>query len=153
MSCSEFFSRTQRCMKNLSIFTDGGARGNPGPAAIGVVIKTEHDTTLATLSEPIGVATNNVAEYTAVIRALEWLKKSKQTIGSESFGIRFFLDSLLVVNQLNGFFKVKDENLRMLFLRIRILESEVGTPPVYTYISREKNFDADALVNDALDRK
>src|SRR3989344_3558887 len=100
-------------MKRI-VHTDGGARGNPGPAAIGVVIE-EGNKTLAAFGKTIGEATNNIAEYTAVIEALMWLTQHPADY------IQFFLDSTLVVNQLNGLFKVKEPHLRELLLQVRTL--------------------------------
>lgn len=134
----------------LNIFTDGGARGNPGPAAIGVVIKDEKNTILSEIGKTIGNATNNVAEYTAVVEALESVKR--QVISDKIERIQFFLDSTLVVNQLNGLFKVKDANLRNYIVKIRELEEDVGGNIFYKYIPREKNWQADMLVNQALDQ-
>ena len=131
----------------LTIHTDGGARGNPGPAAIGVVIEKE-GSILHEFGEAIGRATNNVAEYTAVIRALEWCKSHNQKQGTKNF----FLDSLLVVQQLNGIYKIKDAKLRELSLKIRMLEQEVGGVITYQAIRREQNKEADLMVNQALDQ-
>ena len=91
----------------LLIFTDGGARGNPGPAAIGFIIKDNYGEVLVELGKFIGRATNNVAEYQAVIEALTWLKNNYQRKELSNDQIDFFLDSNLVVNQLNGFYKIK----------------------------------------------
>ena len=150
------------------IHTDGGARGNPGPAAVGVVIEQSEPSvvshqssdkkslkaedrrlkTIAEFGKRIGETTNNVAEYTAVIEALKKVKSQKSKVESE---ICFFLDSNLVVQQLNGIFKVKDANLRKLFFDVRILEQEVGGEVTYDYVPREQNKRADFLVNKALD--
>lgn len=130
---------------NLIIHTDGGARGNPGPAAIGVVIE-QSGKTIAAFGKTIGETTNNVAEYTAVIEALCYLKKEYEKID-------FFLDSTLVVNQLNGLFKIKQPHLRELLLKVRALEQKVGGTITYTAVRREQNVQADLLVNEALDRK
>lgn len=138
-------------MFKLFIYTDGGARGNPGPAAIGVVVKNEKQEILARLFRKIGEATNNVAEYKAVIAALEWLRNNSITQSANNPIIQFFLDSALVVNQLNGLFKVKDGELRNLLVQIRELEQEAGGNIAYQLIPREKNWQADALVNKALD--
>ena len=139
-------------VNSLVIYTDGGARGNPGRAAVGIVIKTETGEVLQEIFRTIGVSTNNVAEYTAVVAALEWLKNNKQIYKSTNMQmIQFYLDSVLVVNQLNGKFKVKDSQLRELLLKVRMLEQEVGGQIYYTSIPREKNWQADGLVNRALD--
>ena len=150
----------------LIVHTDGGARGNPGPAAVGVVIeeetrrkrqetgKTETLKEIAAFGKRIGKTTNNVAEYLAVIEALQYLKiqnpKSKIQKG-ETLVVHFFLDSVLVVNQLNGVFKIKDARLRELLATARILEQEIGGTIQYNSIPREQNTRADAFVNKALD--
>ncbi len=140
--------------KKVFIYADGGARGNPGPAAIGVVVKTETGKMLATISRKIGETTNNVAEYRAVLSALTWLKENKNIVSQQNVSrIQFFLDSTLVANQLNGIFKVKDGKLREFLLAARILESEIGLDIHYQYVPREKNFEADFLVNQAFDNQ
>lgn len=140
-------------MNKILVFTDGGARGNPGKAAVGVVIKAENGQILNTISRTIGETTNNVAEYQAVVAGLEWLRDNKQIFQYANIQIiQFYLDSVLVVNQLNGLFKVKNSHLRDLLLRARILEQEIGGRVIYTVIPREKNWQADALVNEALDK-
>ncbi|OGG24060.1 hypothetical protein A3A79_02590 [Candidatus Gottesmanbacteria bacterium RIFCSPLOWO2_01_FULL_43_11b] len=131
---------------NITIHTDGGARGNPGPAAIGIVIDADGKKT-AEFGKKIGEATNNVAEYTAVLEALRYLKNSDK----KNNEIQFFIDSTLVVNQLNGKFKVKEPTLRELLTKIRILEVEVGGKIFYHHIPREQNTRADHLVNQTLD--
>lgn len=148
-------------MSKLNIFTDGGARGNPGPAAIGILVVTETGQVLAKISRKIGVTTNNVAEYNAVVVALEWLIKnqpiilsSNQQINKNKYQeIHFYLDSTLVVNQLNGLFKIKNGKLQELLFKIKLLEQALKTPVYYQFIPREKNYIADSLVNQALDQK
>ena len=132
-------------VKNVQIYTDGGARGNPGPAGIGVVIWNKNEL-LGSYSEYIGKATNNQAEYSAVVLALE---KAKEL---EIESIDFFLDSELVVRQLKREYKVKDENLAKLFVKIWNLSSAFKEI-TYTHIRREKNKEADKLVNEALDKE
>ena len=137
----------------LVIHTDGGARGNPGPAAVGVVIKIINDKfqksneklKTKVISKRIGEATNNVAEYTAVIEALKVVSKT------EELSIDFYLDSLLVVQQLNGIFKIRDARLRELAMKIRMLERVLGAEVQYHYVPRAENSRADFLVNQALD--
>jgi ribonuclease HI len=139
-------------MKTLIIHTDGGARGNPGPAAIGVVIKTETGLIIEKLSRTIGETTNNVAEYTAVLDALTYLKKSKHNIEIDTDTyVKFFMDSTLVANQLSGLYKVKDAKLRDILLQVRIIEQEIGGRITYSYVPREQNTEADFLVNKAFD--
>ncbi len=130
----------------LIVHTDGGARGNPGPAAIGVLVEG-NGKTLASFGKRIGETTNNVAEYTAVVEALKHIKKESDKV----FQINFFLDSRLVVEQLNGRFKVKEPKLRELLAQVRILEQEVGSVIHYQLVPREQNTRADFLVNQALD--
>lgn len=130
----------------LNVYCDGGARGNPGPAAYGFVIKDE-DKVIKKGNRYIGVATNNVAEYTAIIEALSWLKENKK--GKD---LHFFLDSQLAASQLNGLYKVKNAKIRELVVKIRELENEF-TQIVYEHIPRAQNKEADNLVNQALDER
>jgi len=138
----------------LSIYTDGGSKGNPGPASVGIVFYLDKKI-IHTYREDLGVATNNEAEYMAVVRALEQIKSSfsvkvsdDKLAGEQKFNkIQFYCDSSLVVNQLNGLFKVKHPMMREYIFKIRILEQEIKIPISYTYIPREKNTIADALVN------
>ncbi len=135
-------------MPKVIIHTDGGARGNPGPAAIGIVIKTKNNT--KEYGEQIGMTTNNIAEYKAVIFAL---KKAKQLLGGEeceSTEIEIRSDSELLVNQMNAKYKIKDEDLKPLFIEIWNLKQDFKSVS-FTHIPREKNKDADRLVNTALD--
>lgn len=147
---------------NIRIHTDGGARGNPGPAAVGVVIEeiredptkpghTPEVLSVTRFGSRIGETTNNVAEYTAVIQALEWVKNNPDRVGTGTLTIQFILDSTLVVNQLNGLFKVKDIKLRELLFKTRVLEQSVGGRITYTAVRREQNRLADMMVNRALD--
>lgn len=138
-------------ISNLLVFTDGGARGNPGPSAIGVYITDEEQKRIAGFGKKIGATTNNVAEYKAVLAALSWIKGHKKDF-EKNAKISFFLDSKLVCLQIQGVFKIKDPQLRNLFLAVREKEGEIGMPFSYTYIPREQNAKADFFVNQALDR-
>lgn len=139
-------------MNKYFIYTDGGARGNPGQGAIGAVIKAENNRILQSIYQRIGKTTNNIAEYSAVVKALEWIKENVSVLQCDNETIfQFFLDSTLVVNQLKGLFKVKDGNLRNLLFTVRTLEQEICGKIYYHIIPREKNYEADALVNKALD--
>ncbi len=133
------------------VHTDGGARGNPGPAAVGVVIETDSRKLIAEFGKRIGESTNNVAEYTAVREGLTYLRNNPIIQLSNYPIIQLYLDSNLVVQQLNGKFKVKDAKLRELLMAVRMLEQEVGGEVSYTYVPREQNKRADFLVNKALD--
>lgn len=137
-------------MLNYSIYTDGGARGNPGRAAVGVYIIDENGKEIFKKGKVIGEATNNTAEYTAIITALQWVSDN---LKEDEFRLSFFLDSLLVVNQINGIYKIKEKRLRELIVEVRILEQTIGKPIFYSYIPREKNIIADKLVNTSLDPK
>lgn len=129
----------------LLLFTDGGARGNPGPAGCGAVICDEKGKVLAGHKKYIGVATNNVAEYEALLLGLNEVKKIEGVTN-----VRCYLDSMLVAEQVNGNFKVKNRALALLHEKVRNLVFEL--PPVqFFYIPREKNERADALANEAID--
>lgn len=130
----------------LKVFCDGGARGNPGPAASAFVVFSPDGKILAKEGKSIGQATNNVAEYKAVLFALEWLSKR-----NKEEKILFFLDSQLVVSQLNGRFKIKDKKLLDLVFKIKELEKNFTGKIIYKNIPREKNKMTDSLVNQTLD--
>lgn len=132
-------------MNKLIIFSDGGARGNPGPAGIGAVLYNEDKKIVAEISQYLGETTNNQAEYRALIAAL---KKARELGGQE---IACYLDSELVVKQLNREYKVKNKDLAPLFLEVYNLS--LGFQKVsFIHIPREKNSVADRLANEAMDR-
>lgn len=136
----------------LEIKTDGGSRGNPGPAGIGVYA-TSSNKIIFTLSETIGETTNNVAEYTAVIRSLETLLEKKIFIHK----LKYILDSELIVRQITGKYKVKLPHLKTLRQRVVDLVKDLrekGQVELMTFVTvpREQNKEADKLVNEALDR-
>ncbi len=126
------------------VYTDGGARGNPGPGAVGVIVKDKNGKVVKEIGKFIGKATNNEAEYKAVMEGLKTCAKS----GAEN--LDFYIDSLLVVNQLNGDFKVKDKKIRTFWNEVKTLEKNFKEVS-YTHIPRTKNFQADRIVNDVLD--
>lgn len=132
-------------MKTLELYTDGGSRGNPGPAGIGAVVKTLDGEVVDTVSRYIGKDTNNVAEYTALI---EGLKACQEQGGTE---IRVYMDSELIVKQIKREYKVKNENLAKLFVQVWNL-IQTFQKVNFEHIPRERNKEADALVNEALDR-
>lgn len=123
---------------------DGGSRGNPGPAGYGVHIERE-DGTLVELKESLGVATNNVAEYSGLIAALEWALHA----GVSRFQIRS--DSLLLVKQMLGEYRVKSPGLQPLWERARRLVQQIGHVQ-FEHVRRELNQDADRLANEAMDQ-
>jgi ribonuclease HI len=131
-------------MKRLIINTDGGARNNPGPAGIGIVFCDESGNVIKTFKKYIGNATNNVAEYEALILAL---KKAKDFEADE---IECRLDSELIVKQLNGEYKVKEPTLKT--LNSKIHELIFFKPIEFVHVRREKNKLADKLVNEAIDK-
>ena len=139
-------------MAKFIIHTDGGARGNPGPAAIGVVIEEAGGGLKKGYSEYIGETTNNEAEYQAVVFAM---KKLKQLIGKKTAGeakIEFHTDSELLERQINGHYKIMGRKLQELFLEIWNLKVDFGEV-VFKHLLREKNKEADKLVNAALDKE
>lgn len=134
-----------------TIYTDGGSRSNPGPAAAGFIIdgpdirRVEH-------GEYLGVATNNVAEYTAAILALG---KLRALIGAErarAAHVRVMADSELLVRQVNGEYKVKDAELKKLFVDLYNVRQDFAHVS-FTHVRREHNTDADRMVNEALNRQ
>ena len=127
-----------------TLWTDGGARGNPGPAAYAYVLEDEEGGSLAAHGEAIGVATNNVAEYSALIAGLE----KAVELGVDELSV--ISDSELMVKQMRGEYKVKNEALRELSRRAAGLERRLGKVS-YTAVRREHNELADRLVNEALD--
>jgi ribonuclease HI len=129
---------------SFTIYTDGASRNNPGPAAIGALIKDGAGQTVATISETIGTATNNQAEYTAVITALE------KAIGLGARRVVIKSDSELVVKQLNGEYKVKKAGLRPLYQEVVRLAGALENFTI-AHIPRAQNKEADGLANQALD--
>ena len=132
-------------MKKGKVFSDGGARGNPGPAAIGVLVCDGHGEVLREHQEVIGEATNNIAEYRAVLQGLELAHE----LGFEE--VEYFVDSELVARQLSGQYRIKTPHLKDLFLRVK--EKERNFQKIsYTHVPRthEKIKQADRLVNQAL---
>lgn len=134
--------------KKLIVYTDGASRGNPGHASYGFTISDETRKLIYEEGKYIGITTNNVAEYTAVLEALRWIKENI----SESVEVELYADSKLVAEQLSGKWKIKHPNLKPLFEKIKILEIELGGV-VHTHVPREKNTIADQLANLALDKR
>jgi len=128
----------------LVAYVDGGARGNPGPAGFGVRIEEADGTLVEEFAEPIGVATNNVAEYRGLLAALEWAKRN----GRRALHVRS--DSLLLVQQMLGNFKVKHPGLQPLHAKARLLAHEVGDV-TFEHVGRARNAHADRLANTAMD--
>ena len=133
----------------IHINTDGGSRGNPGPAACAFVAADENGRIIHQQGHYLGVATNNQAEYQAVIESLKWLS----TVDNKSTTVNYYLDSQLVVSQLNGNYKIKNDILKKLNYQIKklVIENKIKIEKII-YISREKNFSADSLVNQTLNK-
>lgn len=138
----------------LVINTDGGARGNPGPAGIGYIIQNREGRIFEN-TKYIGEKTNNQAEYIAVVEALKWIKgnflPNRTSELSDMVEIECLLDSQLIVEQLNLRYKLKNEGLKPLFWEIRELVMQLGGRVSFKYIPREENYLADKLVNKAID--
>jgi len=130
----------------IKIFTDGGSRGNPGPAAAGVVIKDQVDTVLHEYSQCLGETTNGQAEYQAIIFGLKKAKSLKYKKAD------VYLDSQFIVEQLNGNYKIKNEGIIPLFIQawnLRLDFEQIS----FNFVPREQNREADKLVNQALDQQ
>ncbi len=131
-------------MKTLRLYTDGASRGNPGPAALGVVIEDDQGIRLRTFHRYIGTATNNIAEYQALIDGLKAAAEWKPD------RLEIFLDSKLVVEQVNGNYRVKNPELRKLISRVMELKAQFPEVSI-KHVERERNRGADTLANMALD--
>lgn len=134
-------------MAKLKVFTDGGSRGNPGKAASAFVVIDENDNTLFTDSAYIGIATNNTAEYKALIMALTWLS----TNSTHTDEITVYSDSELMVFQLTGKYRVKDANISILWKEAKKLLATINNPVKFIRVPRASNSIADELVNTCLD--
>ena len=136
-------------MAKIIVNCDGGARGNPGPAAAAFVVTDNGKNTLYKGAKYLGESTNNVAEYSAVLLALEWVFENKKKLKTKTFS--FLLDSELAVNQLNGVYKIKNTKLKEMVKKIRELLEDIGQPVYFSHVARENNALADILVNNTLD--
>lgn len=137
-------------METITIYTDGGARGNPGPSAIGVQMLDTDGKVIKELSEKIGNATNNFAEYQAVMRGLQ---VATEHFGKRSKELNFVLklDSELVQKQLSGEYQIKEPGLVPHFIEIHNMRVSSFPNIIFTHVQRELNTEADRLVNEALD--
>lgn len=130
------------------IYTDGGARGNPGPAAAAFIVSIGGKV-IFSQTKYLGKSTNNRAEYTGVLMAMKWLAERQKNDRKE---VGLYIDSELVVNQLRGNYKVKNDGLKLLFNRVKEIEKKVAPKIFYNYVPRGKNKLADHLVNKTLDK-
>lgn len=135
--------------KTLNIYCDGGARGNPGPAA-SAFVAIDNNKVIHKQSKYLGEATNNVAEYGSVLLALTWLANNYKDRSDVKLVIN--LDSELVTKQMSGQYKVKNEKLKSMFIKGKSLESKLSSKVTYHWAPRDKNRLADFLVNKELDK-
>lgn len=138
----------------LVVHTDGGSRGNPGPAASAFIISDSTHKVIVSRGVYLGITTNNQAEYLAVANALVWLNQhlNRLSIAGDSIsGVSFFLDSELVVNQLTGKYKIKSPKLSQIISQINTAKQKLPISVNFQYIPREQNKAADKLVNQVLD--
>ncbi len=134
----------------FTIFADGGSRGNPGPAGSGAVVRDSTGQIIIEVSEFLGVTTNNVAEYTSILRALEQLDAMLGN-GSKDSDVVIKMDSMLVVKQMNGEYKIKHPNLIPLAQKVNEVRKRFRSVS-FAHVYREHNKEADALANKAMDR-
>ncbi len=137
--------------EKIIIYTDGGARGNPGPAAIGVVIQDAAGHPIKSYGKAIGDTTNNEAEYQAVLFALQKAKALFGKKNTKAMEVEMRMDSELVMRQLGGEYKIEEERLFPYFIKIWNLKMDFGRVS-FTHVPRERNREADRLVNEALDK-
>lgn len=131
-------------MKEFTLYIDGGARGNPGPAGIGGVVIDANDKIIFAFSEYIGETTNNIAEYHSLIYGLE------KALELKTDRLNIYSDSELLVSQIRGLFKIKNQGLKPLFSYAKELIARFKQVKI-AHIPREENFKADKLVNEAID--
>lgn len=140
-------------LMNINIYTDGGSRGNPGPSASSFVLYEENELKHNELKHKdqrfLGIATNNIAEYIALLMALRFVKEH---YNNEKYAVHFHIDSELVVKQITGIYKIKDAKLKEITLLIKKLLTEIASQITFEHVVREKNTLADSLVNEALDQ-
>ena len=134
----------------INIYTDGGSRGNPGISGYGLVIYDNQNNVIYQESKFLGIKTNNEAEYSGLIAALEWIKKNQSAFDITQ--LNFFSDSQLLVRQFQGIYKVKASTLLPLFAQSQQLLSQIHLPYSFKDIRREFNTLADELANQAMDR-
>lgn len=135
----------------INVFTDGGARGNPGISAYGLVIKDQNKKTIYQQGKFLGINTNNEAEYMGLIAAITWLIENQTQLNPDS--IVFHLDSQLIVRQVQGLYKVKAPNLKPLYQSAIKLLSQLKSPYTFVDVRRQFNSQADLLANQAMDQK
>lgn len=138
-------------MPDFITYTDGGARGNPGPSGAGVVVCDSGGNILTELAKPLGEMTNNQAEYWALVFALERVQQLAAESEITAPKVHCYLDSELIVQQMKGVYKVKNEGIKPLNARVQALIETLGGDVSFTHIPRRQNKRADELSNDAMD--
>jgi probable phosphoglycerate mutase len=133
----------------LNIYTDGGSRGNPGISGYGLVIYEDKQKVLYQEGKFLGIKTNNEAEYSGIIAAIEWVKKNKTNYNITQ--LNFFADSQLMIRQFQGLYKVKAPTLLPLYAQAQQLLAQINLPTKFTDVRREFNKLADELANQAMD--
>ena len=138
-------------VKKFEIFTDGGARNNPGPAGAGIVIKDEEGKVIKKVSKFLGEQTNNWAEYEAVYLALVELKKLVPEVKRKIVSVEIKMDSELIVKQLTNKYQIKKESLFSQYIKVHNIQVKDFQNIKFTHIPREKNKETDKLANNAMD--
>jgi len=138
--------------QKIIVYTDGGSRGNPGPAAIGVVISDGKGNVIKEYGERLGIKTNNEAEYAAVVSALKKLKALYGKEKTKKMEAEMRMDSELATKQLAGQYKIESEKIVPLFVMVWNLKMDFAKV-TFSHVPREKNKEADRLVNEALDNE
>ena len=139
-------------MDKIKIFTDGASKGNPGPAGIGVIIYNQNDFILESYKEYLGEATNNQAEYKALLKSLDLIKKLQES-EMQFNAVEFYSDSELMVNQVNFDYAVKEPELALLNNKFHVKVKKLALNYTIQHIDREKNKAADRLANLAIESK
>lgn len=137
---------------HFTLYADGGSRGNPGPAGAGAVVFDQSGKRVLEVAEYLGVATNNIAEYEAVLRGLTMLRDLYPEGYFATFPVSVKMDSKLVIEQLKGAYKVKHPNLIPRYLELKNLIARSFPNIEYIHVPRAQNADADALANQAMDK-
>lgn len=135
----------------INVFTDGGSRGNPGPSGYGLVVYDEQKKIIFKDSKYLGTKTNNEAEYSGLIGALNWINENQDSLKFSK--INFHSDSQLMIRQLEGLYKVKAPTLIPLFKKAKEIIDLISAPITFKDVRRESNELADELANEAMDRK
>jgi ribonuclease HI len=139
-------------MKNVTLYTDGGARGNPGVAGAGAVLFDESGKTITETAQYLGEKTNNYAEYAGVVLGLEMVARHFGKKQCSEIAVHVHLDSELVCKQLNHEYQVKEETLFPLFIKVHNMTIATFKEVTFEHVPREKNAHADRLANEAMDR-